>query len=79
MASLAELKAKYGLGDGAKYEPFCDCTFCNGTGERTTKHGKTAFCICLFVEHAMSQFSGEALGQLARKLSKEIKEPDHVD
>lgn len=73
--TLNELKSKYGLGDGAKYEPFPDCKFCHGAGERTCKDGKVRFCICLFVEHSMSDFVGETLGQVAKKLWGEMNTP----
>ncbi len=68
--TLAELKTKYGLGDGAKYEPKDDCKFCKGVGERY-KDGVGKFCICLYVDHSMSDFAGDGLSELAKKLKKE--------
>jgi hypothetical protein len=73
MPTLLDLKAKYGLGDGAKHEPFADCKFCRGTGEKTTKAGNVAFCICLFVDHDLSNFAGESLGKVATKLREEME------
>lgn len=71
MATLSELKTKYGLGDGAIYEPYGGCKFCRGSGERTTKSGKMSFCICLYVDHDLSNFAGESLGETARKIKEE--------
>lgn len=70
--TLAELKAKYGI-ERAKYEPKHDCKFCNGTGERVTKHGLQTFCICLFVAHEASDFVADGLAETARRVLRELR------
>lgn len=71
MSKLAKLKAKYQLGDGAKYEPRVGCKYCDGTGERVDRDGDTVFCICLFVSHDMVDIAAQTLAETARKLRKE--------
>ena len=67
MASLAELRLKYKM-DGSKHGPNPSCSHCQGTGERTIKRtGKKTFCICLYVDHSMSDWVGESLGKIARE------------
>ena len=75
MSRLEELRAKYGFGEGGKYEPKPDCKFCKGTGERDVKHrqGKT-FCICLFVAPELSELVGESLAATAKKLREELEQ-----
>lgn len=74
MSSLADLKAKYKLGNGARYEPKPDCLYCKGTGERTAKDRETRFCLCLFISHDMSDMTAQMLatvaGAIRRKLEK---------
>lgn len=73
MSSLAELKKKYKL-EGARHDPNPDCKFCKGTGERRVKStGELTFCICLFVDHDMSDLAGDLLGEFARKQLKKMK------
>lgn len=66
MSKLQELKQKYTLGDGAKYEPKPDCKFCNGTGEKPSNR----FCICLYVAPEFSDFAGESLAKTAKDILK---------
>lgn len=73
MVTLDELRAKYRLGDGAKYEPKHDCTFCHGTGERVAKSGERRFCICLFVSHDMSDEAAVMLSKVARAIRSKLK------
>lgn len=74
--TLEELKAKYSLGDGAKNEPKSWCKFCDGKGERFNKNSnRMQFCICLFVDHAMSDFAGDSLSATAKKLKSELTSP----
>lgn len=74
MATLVELKAKYQLGAGAKYEPYANCDFCHGTGERTSKSGDVRFCICLFVDHVNSNWIGHSLSRVAKKLQEDLND-----
>lgn len=73
MAALTELRAKYRLGAGAKYEPKPNCKFCGGAGERRCRDGEERFCICLFVAPELSEFAGETLAKTARKIADELK------
>lgn len=67
MATLDDLRAKYGF-DGGNHDPKPDCKFCSGTGERKVKRtGKDTFCICLFVDHHVSDMVGSTLGDVAKK------------
>lgn len=68
--TLAELKQKYNLGDGAQYEPFKDCTACKGTGEKfVKKQNRHTFCACLYIDH---EFSNEAIGMLSEFAKREL-------
>ena len=72
MPILAEMRQKYRL-EGAKYEPNPECKFCQGAGERPLKHREgMTFCICLFVNHEMSDFAGDSLAATAKKLKSEL-------
>lgn len=71
MATLNELRSKYGF-EGGNYEPNPQCKFCRGSGERTSKAG-LRFCICLFVEHSLSDFAGDSLSQVAKKMRNKHK------
>ena len=71
--TLAELREKYDLSEGAKYEPKPDCRHCGGAGERELKDGSMMFCLCLFVEHSASDEIGSMLGQTAREMLREIR------
>lgn len=71
MSRLEDLRFKYGF-DGGKYDPKPDCEFCRGTGERKLRDGREHFCICLFVDHDMSDFAGKSLAETATKLIKEL-------
>lgn len=72
--TLAELKSKYNLGDGAKHEPKADCRFCRGTGEKIVwRTGKLTFCICLFVDHDASDDVGEMLATTAKNIREQMK------
>jgi hypothetical protein len=76
---LEGLRAKYGLGDGAKYEPNPECSFCRGAGERDTKRG-LRFCICLYVAPEFSNLAGETLAATVKKLDgKAWPGPRRVD
>ncbi len=81
MMTLGELKAKYELGDGAKYEPNPLCELCGGTGERQLKRKMsvlsdpfdgTTFCHCLFIEPDFSNEAGQMLSGFAAKMRKEM-------
>ncbi len=74
MSTLAALKAKYALGDGAKYEPRVGCKYCGGTGEKTGTTGGECFCICLYVSHDMVDMAAQTIAETARKLRKELSE-----
>lgn len=64
-----ELQAKYPDFTAIKYDPKPDCKFCKGTGERTLRDGDRKYpCICACVQHDLSDFAGETLGEVARKL-----------
>lgn len=70
--NLEELRNKYKF-QGGQYEPKPDCKFCNGTGERKLKHRDTfTFCICLFVDHSMSDFAGDSLSKIAKELKEKL-------
>lgn len=73
--TLAELKAKYGIGDGAKYEPNPNCGQCKGTGERDG-HDRAGpvkrFCMCLFVEPKMLKVAQETMATTIKKLKSEL-------
>lgn len=75
MATLAELKTKYKLGDSAKHEPKTDCWHCKGSGERPIKSRphQLTFCICLYVDHSASNEIGASLGQHASRMLKEMR------
>lgn len=66
--TLNELKSKYNL-TNAKYEPKSDCQFCKGAGERAVKSQPSRYvpCICIFVDHEVSDEVGTSLGRLATK------------
>lgn len=70
---MAELRAKYGI-EGGKYEPKSDCKFCKGAGERMVKTNppRMTFCICLYVDHELSEFAGDSLAATAKKLRDEM-------
>lgn len=70
--TLNELRTKYGFSSG-KYEPNQSCKFCKGTGERRSKDGTLRFCICLFVDHDLSDFVGDSLSGVAKKLREEME------
>lgn len=73
MATLAELRTKYRLG-GGKYEPNPNCKFCKGTGEKPVKsQNRLTFCICLFVAPDMSDFAGDGLAAVAKKMKSKLK------
>ena len=74
MSTLTELRAKYEF-EGGKYEPKQDCKFCKGAGERMAKMTppRMTFCICLFVDHELSEFAGDSLAATARKLREEME------
>ena len=72
MSSLAKLKAKYDLSDGAKYEPNPNCKRCGGVGERKTLLGDVTFCHCLFIEPDFSNEIGDMLSDFARKMREEM-------
>lgn len=74
--TLAELKAKYDLGDGAKYEPNLKCGQCKGTGERDS-HDRAGvpikrFCMCLFVEPKMLKVAQETMDTTIKSLKAEL-------
>ena len=71
MSVLTKLREKYKF-NGGSYEPKPDCKFCKGTGEKPLKNGKLTFCICLYIEHDLSDFAGDSLAELAKKLKKEM-------
>jgi hypothetical protein len=61
---LSELKAKYNLKNGAKYEPDPTCRRCQGNGEHFSKvHKGMSFCACLFFER---EFREEALSLIGK-------------
>jgi hypothetical protein len=74
--NFAELKAKYGLGDGAKYEPNPKCGQCKGTGERDSNDRAGVpikrFCMCLFVEPKMLKVAQETMATTIQKLKSEL-------
>lgn len=73
MSKLAKIKAKYSLSDGAKHEPKSGCAFCQGSGERPIKSqpGKLTFCLCLYVDHDLSDKVGKMLSEFAsRQIAK---------
>ena len=74
MSTLAELKTRYKI-DKAKFEPNPSCKFCHGNGEKpttVTRSGLT-FCICLFVDHEVSDDIGTQLGNIAKKELEKFK------
>ncbi len=73
MATLAELRQKYDIPSG-KNEPNPICMFCQGSGERTLKRsGKKMPCICLYVDHEISDWAGQSLSAVATKLLEELR------
>lgn len=75
MTRLKELRVKYGF-DGGNYEPKPGCKFCRGSGERRLKNrDEMTFCICLYVDHSVSDIAGDTLASTARKLRSEGETP----
>lgn len=73
MSRLQELREKYRL-EGGKYEPNPNCKFCKGTGEKTVKRtGALTFCICLYVAPDLSDFAGDELGKIAKRMLDNLK------
>ncbi len=70
--SLQQLREKYGLGPGAKYDPNPDCTWCKGTGERPVKDG-LSFCGCLYIEHSFSNMALNTLEGIVRRIRSEMR------
>jgi hypothetical protein len=64
--NLQQLKEKYKLNKGAKYEPDPKCRHCHGAGERQSNAiGGMTFCACLYFE---PEFREEALGLIAQSV-----------
>ena len=73
MSRLNELKAKYPGVLGIKYPPNPECIVCSGTGERVIQStGRESFCICLFVNHRVSNFAAKSLKDTVTKLQQEL-------
>lgn len=73
---LPRLIEKYQLTSENLHEPNPSCKFCKGQGERPIKSrpGEMHFCVCLFVDHDMSDLAGEMLGEFAKKQLAKMKE-----
>lgn len=74
MSKLSELKQKYQFTTDDLHEPNPECKFCKGEGERIIKSrpDEVTFCICIFVDHDMSDLAGDLLSQFARKMLDEM-------
>ena len=78
---LSELIRKYQLTSPCLHDPNPECAFCHGTGERDIKSrpGEKTFCICLFVDHSVSDEIGQSLGQFATKQLDRLNDKPNGD
>lgn len=62
-------RAKY---PGSKHNPKPNCKHCQATGE-IVKPKRTISCICMYVDHDLSDQAADMLSNLVKKLKAEIK------